>query len=118
VAATAGNRLSAPGLAADASWIVPRVNARADAATDEVSGRCFDAGSSAGLYDIRVFTPAGDHRARSMGSTDSFGRFSVDMGDEVGGMWHSPGDLQPGDTVVVGCLQQTGDWAQREIIVP
>lgn len=118
VAVAAGLRLQALSLAGDARWIVPNVTGSASADSDVVKGRCFDAGTSATWYDVRVVAPDGDTRARSAGATSRNGSFEVDLGEESGGMFHSPGDIRSGDLAIIGCLQRGGDWAQRELIVP
>jgi len=118
VPVSAGLRLKALKLAGDANWIVPNVTGSASAGTDEVKGRCFDGGISARWYDVRVVAPDGDTRARAAGSTGSAGSFAVDFGVGSDGLFYTPGDVRPGDLVVIGCLQRTGDWTQRELIAP
>ncbi len=118
VPVSAGMRVKALQLATDANWIVPNITGSANADSDVVKGRCFDAGTSDRWYEARVFAPDGDTRALSAGSTSSNGSFEVDFGDESNGMFYSPGDVRSGDRLVIGCLQRSGDFAQREIIVP
>lgn len=118
VAVAAGQRVEVPKLAMDASWIVPNVTGSVDTASDVVKGRCLDAGSSARWYDVRVFAPDGETRAREAGNTGSRGRFEIDFGDESGGPFYSSGDVIAGDTVVISCLQHGGDWVERRFTAP
>ena len=118
VPATAGLRLRALDIGRDANWLIPEISGSADAGSDVVSGRCFDAGTSDRWYDARVLMPDGDTRAWSAGGTDADGTFTVDFGETEYGLFYDPGDVQSGDTLLIGCLQQSGDWVQRRLTVP
>jgi hypothetical protein len=110
-----GDHVSAPSLASDADWIVPKVDAAADAATDVVNGRCHDSGTSAQLYFVDVYRSPGHLRGTATRQTDSDGSFSINMRTDVGDFYEKPANIKHGDKVVVGCIQTTGDVAQVEI---
>jgi hypothetical protein len=116
IAVAPGDRLRAPDLASDADWIVPRVSGSANAGTDVVRGRCFDTGTSAGFYQIRVLAPNGNVRGAAFGSAGSQA-FEVDVGSGEPEIGFDPANIRTGDTVSVGCMQDTGDWVQKVFVV-
>jgi hypothetical protein len=109
-----GDRVHAPSIASDLDWIVPQVTGSADAPTDVVSGRCYDAGTSAQSVGIDVYR-TGHLRGSTTRGTDSDGNFSVDMHRDVGDFFERSTYVKPGDRVVISCLQTTGDEAQLEV---
>jgi hypothetical protein len=114
----AGYRLSALSIAADARWIVPRITGSASAATDVVTGRCYDAGTSADWYWVDVIAGDGSIRGFATGDTSANGSFQIDFGSDGFGQFFVPANVRSGDTIVVRCLQRTGDWVQRRFAVP
>lgn len=117
----AGDRLRAPTLAADADWIVPNIEATANASTDVVTGRCFNAGTSARFVDVTVFraTATNPLRGRFLGSTDSNGSFTIDFAHgDPSPFFHGPANVKSGDRIDVNCLQDTGDWVALRFFVP
>jgi hypothetical protein len=114
----AGLRLVAPKVASDAKWIVPNITGSASAATDVVDGRCFDAGSSARFFSLEVTSPDGSDGGSAHGKTAANGSFKVDFSDGEEGLFYWPTDVQSGDTILIRCLQTTGDWVQLRFPVP
>jgi hypothetical protein len=120
VPVAAGDRLRAPSLAADANWIVPRIQATANAATDVVAGRCFDAGSSAQSVKIAIIRAGATYSLRGyfIGSTGSDGSFAIDFTDGQPSPFFEPADIKAGDRIEVNCLQDTGDWVGMTFRAP
>ncbi len=115
----AGNRLRALSVAADADWIVPGARVSANAATDVVTGRCKDAGTSDGLYWVRVIAPDDAYgRGQAIGYGDANGVFEIDFAGVDGSQWFQPADVQSGDILQLRCLQTTGDWVELRQQVP
>lgn len=109
-----GDRIHAPSIASDLHWIVPQIDGSATASTDVVAGRCYDAGTSAQTVIIDVHR-TGHHRGFTVRSTESDGSFSIDMRRDVGDFFEKSANVKPGDRVVIGCMQTTGDVAQLEV---
>jgi hypothetical protein len=109
-----GDRVHAPSIASDLDWIVPQVDGSATASTDVVSGRCYDAGTSAHIVTIDVYR-TGKHRGFTSLSTEPDGSFSIDMRRDVGHFFEDSANVKPGDRVVIGCVQTTGDVVQLEV---
>jgi hypothetical protein len=110
-----GDHITAPSLSSDADWIVPQIDAAADKATDVVSGKCWNAGTSDGvvLFDV---THSGHSRGGGITETDADGNFSIDLGEDAGGFFDDT-NVIAGDRVLVQCRQTTGDFAQLKIVV-
>ncbi|CAN5191080.1 hypothetical protein BH24CHL7_BH24CHL7_17230 [soil metagenome] len=114
-----GNRLRALSLAEDADWIVPGAEVSANVATDTVTGRCHDAGTSDGLYWVRIIAPGdGEWRGHAIGYGDANGDFEIDFTEVAPSPFYKPADVQPGDTIQLMCLQTTGDWVELRRQVP
>lgn len=114
----AGLRLVARNVATDANWIVPDITGHASAATDAVNGRCFDAGTSARFYVAYVIGPDGDSRGWAASPTADNGTFSFNFREDKENPWFRRADVHSGDTIMVRCLQTTGDWVQLRVPVP
>jgi hypothetical protein len=116
-AVSVGDHVQAPSLASDADWIVPEIDGTADAATDVVSGKCFDTGTSAQAVEIIVW-----RTGRQVGwvdiGTDSDGTFSINMRTDVDDFMNNPANIKHGDKIVLGCTQNTGDVIQMQFLVP
>lgn len=111
-----GDRVRAPSLASDADWIVPNVEATANAGTNVVSGRCSDAGTSADFVEIRVIR-TGIWRGLALSDTDQDGFFEVDFDDPESPFLHGA-NVKSGDRLHVFCLQESGDWVGARFTVP
>src|SRR5688572_18296273 len=116
VAPAVGDRVRAPSLASDANWIVPNIEGAAKAATSVVSGRCFDAGTSAEFVEVRVIR-TGIWRGLALGSTDQDGFFQFDFDDPESPFLHGA-NVKPGDRIDVYCQQETGDWVGMRFNAP
>jgi hypothetical protein len=114
----AGLRLAALKVAADAKWIVPNITGSANAATDVVNGRCFNAGTSARFFWVNVISPRGSNRGWAHGGTTTNGSFEVDFSDGEEGLFYQPANIRSGDTIEIRCLQNTGDWVQLRFLAP
>lgn len=106
----AGDQLSSD-IAADAKWVVPAIDATADAATDTVSGKCWDSGVSARAVLVEVYR-LGHSRGWGISSTESDGSFALWLanGDDF---YVHPVDIHVGDRIVVSCFQNTGDVVEK-----
>lgn len=111
-----GDRFNAPTIASDANWIVPRVVGTANVATDVVSGRCFDSGTSQRYVEIRVVR-GGILRGYAINSTAGDGSFEIEF-DAPDAPWFRSANIKHGDRITVSCLQESGDWAGMKFIVP
>jgi hypothetical protein len=116
VSPAVGDRIKAPSLASDANWIVPNIAATANAGTNVVNGRCFDAGTSAEFVEVRVIR-SGVRRGYALTSTDQDGFFAVDF-DDPESPFLDGANVKPGDRIGVHCLQTTGDWIATSYWVP
>lgn len=116
VKVSSGDRLTAPGLAADADWIVPSIEAAANAVTDVVTGVCEQTGSLSDLGNVQVVR-TGHVRGRAYVALDENGQFSIDFGGNAHPGF-TPVNIKSGDKIVVGCMIATGDWAQRVFRTP
>lgn len=116
VAPAVGDRVRAPSLASDADWIVPNVEATASAGTNVVSGRCFDAGTSADFVEVRVIR-TGVWRGLGLGSTDQDGFFQFDFDGPESPFLHGA-NVKSGDRIDVYCLQDSGDWVGARFTAP
>jgi hypothetical protein len=110
----AGDRVHSPSLASGADWIMPQIDGTASASTDVVSGRCYDSGTFSGTVSVDVYR-TGRLRGTTSFGTESDGSFSVDMRRDVGDFFENPANIKPGNRVVIGCIQTTGDVAQLEV---
>jgi hypothetical protein len=111
VAVSPGDELSAD-IAPDADMIVPDIQATASAATNIVSGRCFDTGRSNRLVFLHLFR-GGDERGWSLEDTETDGSFAIDMSADG---FRDPVNVKVGDRILVMCMQTGGDWVQRNIV--
>jgi hypothetical protein len=119
----AGDMVSALGLASDAEWVVPQIEAAGNGSTEIVTGRCHDTGTSLGWYRITVINPSnGQARGSVSGWTASDGTFSVDFTDPSAspGVVTSSGpvDVMSNDQLQVWCGQNSGDFAIATFKVP
>jgi len=97
-----GDHVSAPGVASDADWIVPNVEAHGRPASNIVDGGCFDAGTSSGLFSLFVLDSANSHSKSSVwGEVNPDGTFSIDFDDPASSpnvdTFTHPADLVNGD---------------------
>jgi hypothetical protein len=103
VAVSVGDHFQAPKLASDADWIVPEIDGVAHADTDIIGLTCHDSGTSAGTFRIRVLEPDGSISREVVGDTEDNGTMALRIIDAI----------DDGDTVLIACMQVTGDWVQR-----
>lgn len=106
-----GDHLTAPGLASDADWVVPNIDAMANAANDKVHGTCEDAGALSGIVRVDVVR-SGQRRGSALIDADENGTFSVDFGGKAYPNF-TPTNIKSGDTIVIGCMIATGDWVSK-----
>lgn len=106
-----GDELDAD-VAPDADMIVPDIKASASAATNIVSGRCFDTGRSVRTVFLHLFR-AGHERGWALEGTDDQGNFEIDM---LADGFREPVNVKVGDRILVACMQTSGDWVQRNIV--
>jgi hypothetical protein len=115
-----GDHVSAPAIAADADWIVPNIEARGRSLSNIVTGRCFDAGTSAGLYMLFVLD-GNNSKGGVWGSVNADGSFSVDFDDPGSSPnvshYTQAADVASGDMLHVWCEQTTGDFVRAKIAV-
>lgn len=110
-----GEHLTAPGLASDADWIVPNIEATANAANDKVHGTCEDAGALSDVVSVDVVR-SGQVRGSALLYGVQNGNFSVDFGAKAYPGFR-PTNIKSGDTIVVGCMIATGDWVAESFAV-
>jgi len=118
ISVSAGDHVRAPSLAADADWIVPAIQGRANSVSNVVKGSCSDTGTSMHEVRVSVVRPDGHVRGDQFRSIRSDGTFRADFNNYGGG-----GDvpvstnIRLGDQIWVDCLQTTGDWARLTFVV-
>lgn len=117
VALRAGDHVIAPSIASDADWIVPEIEGTANAATDVVSGRCSDAGTSAGDAFVFVYR-TGIRRGYYFLNTEPDGSFVIDFRELEYLPGSDPANLKSGDRINVRCYQTTGDTISMNFRVP
>lgn len=108
VPVSVGDLFEAPKLASDASFIVPEVDGVAHADVDVIGLTCHDSGSSARTFRIRIIAPDGSTEREIVGGTEANGNMAVRIIDPVNA-------VDVGDTVLIACMQVTGDWVQRAV---
>jgi hypothetical protein len=113
-----GQRFKSASLSPDADFIVPNIDGSADKATETVTGRCYDAGTSAGLFSIFIYR-TGHARGNSLYERvdDADGNFSVRFTGRAD-LGYDPANIKSGDRVEISCLQETGDWIRTDFRVP
>ena len=116
VKAAAGDRFMAPSLASDADWVVPDIEATANATNDVVQGDCQRTGSVSDLGNVQVVR-SGHVRGRAYVGLDESGHFRIDFGGRATPGF-TPANIKSGDTISVGCMIATGDWVQRSFTAP
>ena len=99
-------------VAPDADMIVPDINATASAATNIVSGRCFDTGRSNHTVFIHLYR-YGHERGWALEDTEADGSFTIDF---MADGFRDTADVKAGDRILVQCMQTGGDWVQRNIV--
>lgn len=99
-------------VAPGADMIVPDIEATASAATNIVSGRCFDTGRFDGTVFIHLFR-SGHERGWVLEGTDEEGNFTIDFMEDG---FRDPANVKVGDRLLVMCMQTEGDWVQRNIV--
>ncbi len=92
--------------------IVPEIEATASAATNIVSGRCFDTGRSDRLVFLHLFR-SGHERGWALEGTEEDGSFAIDM---LADGFRDSVNVKVGDRILVMCMQTGGDWVQRNIV--
>lgn len=113
-----GQRFKSLSLAANADFIVPNIEGTADKTTERVTGRCYDAGTSAGIFGLTIRRTGHTVGVLSYGSVDDAdGNFSVRMTGH-GYPGYDPANIKSGDRITISCLQSTDDWVQSTFIVP
>ena len=117
VAVSAGDHLSAS-IASDADWIVPNITGSANTTSDVVTGRCFDAGTSEGFFEVEVFR-TGHIRGYLYGLVDDVaGNLTADFSDPNGSPGYEPANIKSGDRISIKCFQTTGDSVRLKFKVP
>lgn len=99
-------------IAPDADLIIPDVEATASAATNIVSGKCFDTGRSERTVFLHLFR-SGHERGWVLEDTDEEGNFTIDFMEDG---FRDPANVKVGDRILVMCMQTEGDWVQRNIV--
>jgi hypothetical protein len=118
VPVSAGDHVSAPSLAADADWIVPRIEGGAGKRSDTVNGKCYDSGTSMGYARVWVVRPDSHVRGVGYWSTEADGTFHADFtGYFGGGDVEVSANIKSGDRIKIDCIQTTGDWARWSFVV-
>ena len=115
---SAGDHLSAS-IALDADWIVPNITGNANTTSDVVTGRCFDAGTSAKTFEVEV-TRAGHLRGYLYFGLvdDAAGNFTVDFSNPDFDFGYDPANIKSGDQISITCRQTTGDSVRMKFKVP
>ena len=116
VTVAAGDRVIAKQMASDLDWIVPDIEGVADVPNDLVSGRCHDAGMYTDVIIVEVIR-GGQRRGYAFADADSNGAFVADFGQPPD-FFYAPANIRHGDKILVRCMLETGDWAQRFFAVP
>lgn len=97
-------------VAPDSSFVVPDIQFTADAATDIVTGTCYDAGRFTQSVHIGVYR-TGIRRGYVYSGANPDGTFEEHFGPNSG--WPNPAVLKSGDRVLVQCLLVNGDIVQK-----
>jgi len=108
-----GDRLKS-NVASDAAFIVPDIEATGDAATDTVTGRCYQTDHSTQGMHIGVYR-TGIRRGYVYAGTESDGTFSYHFEKND---FPDPAVLKHGDKLLIRCFQVNGDIVQKWVIVP
>ena len=116
VKVAAGDRFAAPSLATDADWVVPSIDATANAANDVVKGDCLPAAGLNGLVSVSV-SRSGHGLGRGYTDLDESGHFRIDLGGRPYPGFQ-PANIKSGDKIGVGCMIATGDWVQWSFTAP
>jgi hypothetical protein len=103
-----GDRISSD-IAADLDFVVPDIQASADAATDTVSGQCFDQQPAAVKIDLYR---NGFHRGYAWDGTDETSHFATYM-PHPESLFYNEAVIKVGDHVSVACMTPEGDWITR-----
>jgi hypothetical protein len=93
----AGDRINAPGLGADGTFIVPDINGQANLATDHVSGTCF----ANGRWVVVVTDPDLFQFGFDFGTAGANGKFNSDLSGQL--------NIKKGFTVQIGCYTANVD---------
>lgn len=101
----------------DANFIVPAIDASASVATDEVSGRCYDTGSSAQLVNV-LLTRSGVQRGWALEYTEPDGSFAFNFLTDEDDFFWTNANIRHGDRLTFRCMQQEGDWVQKILLLP
>jgi hypothetical protein len=101
-------------VAADAAFIVPDIDVSADAATDTVTGRCYNTGRATAQMHISVYR-TGIRRGYVYAGTESDGTFTYKFEKRD---FPDPAVLKPGDKLLVRCFQVNGDIVEKWSTVP
>jgi hypothetical protein len=109
VAVSAGDEVVSD-VAPDASFIVPDIQVTTDAATDTVSGKCYDAGRFTQGVHISVYRQ-GVRRGLSYTGANPDGTFEDHVANRH--TWPNPAVLKSGDRVLVQCFLVNGDIVQK-----
>jgi hypothetical protein len=109
VQVSAGDRIVS-NIAADSGFVVPDIQFTADAATDTVNGRCFDAGRLTPRVHVAVYR-TGIQRGYVYLTANPDGTFEEQFGRNHG--FPNPAVLKSGDRVLVRCFLSSGDIVQK-----
>jgi hypothetical protein len=109
-----GDRLVS-NISSDVNWVVPNVDGTASAATDMVSGHCYDAGSSAKLVEVWIYRNA-KHFGPAIVDVDVTGYFEFNFHETTWDSYRNGAEVHSGDTVWLMCMQSGGDWVDKSFI--
>jgi hypothetical protein len=101
-------------VASDAAFMVPDIEVSGDAATDTVTGRCYDTGRATQSMHIAVYR-TGIRRGYVYAGTETDGTFTYHF-DKYD--FPQPAVLKHGDKLLVRCFQVNGDVVQKWATVP
>lgn len=99
-------------IAPDLQIVLPDLPIIADAASDTVSGQCFDTGS------VHIYIEVdrnGVRRGYAYSDTDENSQFSIYMPDPQE-FADNPAVIKVGDEVSVTCVTLQGDWVTRNVV--
>jgi hypothetical protein len=101
----------ASGIASNARFVLPQIDATATASTDRVTGQCENTSSSLGYADISLYRTGKLRGSASAGDQDGAFDFDFRHADEV----YNEANIKRGDRLVIDCAQGDTDGAEITI---